>query len=126
MVSEFTRSGIIEGDKKHAIWWANYEKEQAKIELEHDKHRLKLMEMLVKNITNSKHKLGISGIYRYITVPYLKIFRKNICDVYCQWNHDWSFGINLYNKRYYEIIKKVLENYDNANHSNSAIFREYE
>ena len=123
---EITRTEMRKDDKENDIWWINYEKKQTKIEAEHDIYRVKFMEMLVKKIPNSKHIRGIGGIYRYITIPFLKIFRKKICGVYRQWNYDWSLGINLYDKRYYKIIKKILQNFDDINGSNSTIFKEYE
>lgn len=99
---------------------------------EHSNLRLKFMDMLVKSIPDSEHKEGIAGIYIHLTIPSFKrfkgIFRKEVCTLHLQWDYDHSLGINLYEKNYHKIIKKVLIEYDKIHSSGtgSTIFREYE
>lgn len=106
--------------------YAEFEKEIKIIEKKHDLHRVKFMKMLVQNIPGSKQRLEFSGVFRTLKIPYLRIFRREICAVYLQFPRDWSLGVTIYDGKYYPMIKKTLQDYDKKNKSNSSIFREYE
>ena len=90
MVTVISRADIRRGDKEHSIWWETFEAEQREIEKRHNKDRLKFMQMLTKQIPNSKYSIGTEELYAYLTIPYpfFKFFRKTICEVSKQWCYD--------------------------------------
>ena len=81
-------------------------------------------QMIIKNIPKAKSYKILGNTM--VTAPLFLTFRKDICLVYRQWLDNKSLGIILYDKKHYEIIKKLIQNFDTINGTESCLFKQYE